>query len=547
MIKTNITEELEKILGVKVEVEHPTDEKFGDFATNVAMVLAKNEKKSPRAVAEEIVKKITDSKLFEKVEIAGPGFINMTLNKNLLLDEVADLNFDNVLMEKLSTHGKGKTMVIDYSAPNIAKPFGIGHLRSTNIGQAIYNIYKTLGWNCIGDNHLGDWGTQFGKLIVAITRWSDKSDELTIDDLEKLYVKFHEEAEKKPELEDEGRTAFAKLEKGDEETVMLWQKCIDISVKEFNKVYELLGVNIDYALGESFYLDKMGAVLELMEKKKILKDSQGAKIVEFDKMPIAIVTKSNGTTTYLLRDLATIKYRMETWNPDLIVYEVGADQELYFRQVFATANMLGWNPQFYHVAHGMIRWKDGKFSTRHGKTIHLAEVIDKAMEEAKKIAPDNEADKITKVAIGAVKFNDLSQDPKKDIIFDWDKVMSMDGDSGPYLQYTYARCMSVLNKSEIVEQKDIGQLPESTNDSEISLLRELSKYEEKLVESANRFSPAVLAEYLLVLARKYNEIYAKNRIIGTEEEVWRIFLTKTTANVIHKGLRLLGIETIEKM
>jgi len=555
MEKTAIVEKIENILikatGVKnINIEHPSDEKFGDYATNVAMVVANVEKKNPRVVAEEIVNKIEQEKIFEKVEVAGPGFINMYLSKEILLDEAEDLNFDNVMMEKFSKHGQGKTMVIDYSAPNIAKPFGIGHLRSTNIGQAIYNIYKYLGWNTIGDNHLGDWGTQFGKLIVAIKKWNPVETEisdLTIGDLEKLYVKFHEEAETHPEMEDEGREWFSKLEKGDPEAKEIWQKCIDISIKEFNSMYQLLGVNIDYALGESFYQDKMADVLKLMENNKLLKDSQGARIIEFEKMPIAIVTKSNGATTYFLRDLATIKYRMETWKPDLIVYEVGADQELYFRQVFETAKMLGWNTEFYHVAHGLIRFIDGKFSTRKGKTIHLSDVIDKAMTEAKKIAPDNGEEKITKVAIGAIKFNDLSQDPRKDIIFDWDKMMSMDGDSGPYLQYTYARCQSVLGKTEVVEQKNMEQIPTSANEVEISLLRELGRFEEKLVESATRFSPSVLAEYLLTTARKYNEFYAKNKIIGSNEETWRVFLTKTTANVIHKGLWLLGVETIEQM
>jgi arginyl-tRNA synthetase len=360
-------------------------------------------------------------------------------------------------------------------------------------------------------------------------------------------------------LEDEAREWFSKLENGDEEAKSIWQKCIDISIKEFSQVYELLGVKIDYALGESFYLDKMPNVVKLMENKGILKDSEGAKIIEFDKMPPAMVMKSNETTTYFLRDMATVKYRLDTWNPNLIIYEIGADQELHCRQIFAASKMLGWTPQFYNVAHGMIRWKEGKFSTRHGQTIHLTEVIEKAMEEAKKIAPDNDEVKIKAVAIGAIKFNDLAQDPKRDIIFDWEKVMSMDGNSGPYLQYTYARCKSILNKSSIFPPKADQPLADNLqptikniefkniNEEESSLLREFYKFEEKIVEAAERFSPSVVAVYLLGLARKYNEFYGKYRIIGENEEEQRLFLTERTAKILKLGLTLLGIETMEKM
>ena len=346
---------------------------------------------------------------------------------------------------------------------------------------------------------------------------------------------------------DKGREWFSKLENGDKHAREIWQKCIDISQREFDRVYELLNVKIDFAYGESFYEDKMAEVLMVMDQKKILKKSEGAMIVEFDNMPPAIATKTNGATTYLTRDLATIKYRVDTWNPDLIIYEVGSDQNLYFQQLFATAKMIGYDVDMVHIGHGLLRWKDGKFSTRKGDTIHLSEVIETAMEQAKKIAPNNTHEEIETVAIGAIKFNDLAQDPKKDIVFDWDRVMSMDGNSGPYLQYTYARCQSALNKSEIKEQKDIESLPNAINDEEMALLREFYKFEEKIVEAAERYNPAVVAEYLLGIARKYNEFYAKHRIIGEPEETWRIFLTKTTASTIKTGLYLLGIKTLEKM
>lgn len=548
------------IIEEEIKIEHPADVNFGDYSTNIALVLAKEIKSNPRDLAEKIKNEIEKSEFIEKVEVAGAGFINFYLKPEYLIKEAEKINYDIEFRNELAKTGKGKTMVIDYSAPNIAKPFGIGHLRSTNIGQAIYNIYKILGWTCIGDNHIGDWGTQYGKLVAAIKKWGEKDlDKMTIDDLEKLYIKFHKEAETDEKLIDEGREYFSKLENGDEEVRKIWQKCIDISLLEFERVYQMLGVHIDFIHGESFYEKMLPEITQKIIDKGITKKSEGATIVELENMSPAMLTKSNETTTYFTRDMATIKYRLETWNPDLIIYEVGVDQQLHFRQVFETAKLMGWWPKngMVHVAHGLIRWPTGKFSTRKGDTIHLSDVIEKATEEAKKIADKTSVNKeltatekeemIKAVAIGAIKFSDLASDPRKDVIFDWDKIMSLDGDSGPYLQYTYARCKSVLNKTTIKEQKNIENLPENINEDEMALLKEFYRFEEKIVEAANRYSPSVIAEYILGVARKYNEFYAKNRIIDQKEEVFRIFLTRTTASIIETGLDLLGIETVEKM
>jgi arginyl-tRNA synthetase len=287
--------------------------------------------------------------------------------------------------------------------------------------------------------------------------------------------------------------------------------------------------------------------------------SQGAKIIEFENMPPAILVKSNGATTYFTRDMATVKYRYDNWKPDLSIYEVGVDQLLHFSQVFETAKKMGWEPKegFVHVAHGLLRWKGGKFSTRKGDTIHLSDVIDQAMDRARELAnvskiskemtKDEKEEMVKKVAIGAIKFNDLAQDPKKDIIFDWDKVMNLSGDSGPYLQYTYARCLSVLDKTKIKETKNIINIPAKINSEEEALIKELYKFEEKIIEAAERFSPAVIAEYLLGVARLFNEFYGKHRIIDQKEEVFRLFLVRTTVSVLAFGLELLGIEKIEKM
>ncbi len=517
------------LLENKIEgrLEHPADKRFGDFSVRTGKEV-----------------ELTENNLVEKVEYVA-GFTNIFLSKEALLTAVSETDKDNI-KKNLNKNGKGKTMVIDYSAPNIAKAFGIGHLRSTNIGQAIYNLYQILGWKCIGDNHLGDWGTQFGKLIVAIKKWGQiPVEEMTVDDLEKLYVKFHEEAKKNESLVIEGREWFSKLESNDKEAKEIWQKCVKISLEEFNKVYKLLDVNIDYAHGESFYEDKIPAIIKILKEKNLIKKSQGAEIIEFENMPPAMVKKSNGTTTYFTRDLAAIKYRVDTWNPDLMIYEIGVDQSLHCRQLFETAKKIGFTNDFYHVAHGLIRWESGKFSTRKGETIHLSEVIERAVLEAKKIAPNNNKEQIKAVAIGAIKFNDLAQDPKKDIVFDWNKVMNMEGNSGPYLQYTYARCKSVINK--IQDTRNNKQENKNWNEEEMNLLREFYKFQEKIIEAAERFSPSIVAEYLLNLARTYNEFYAKNRIIGEKEEKQRLFLTQTTANILKTGLKILGIETIEKM
>jgi len=554
-----------------IKLEHPNDYKFGDLSTNVAMVLARQklaqlggQAKTPIDLANKIKEELEKTKdsieIIEKIEVAGAGFINIYLKNEFLIKLAEKINYEIEFKNDLSEYGENKTMVIDYSAPNIAKPFGIGHLRSTNIGQAIYNIYRILGWNCIGDNHIGDWGTQYGKLVAAIKLWGDKEiSDMTIEDLEKLYVRFHKESETDETLIDQGREYFSKLENGDQEAREIWRKCVDISFREFDKVYNLLGVKIDYVHGEAFYQDMLADVTKEIIKKGITSESEGAKIIEFDNMPPAMLQKSNGTTTYFTRDMATIKYRLTEWKPDLMIYEVGVDQDLHFRQVFKAAEMMNWVPKngFVHVAHGLIRWNTGKFSTRKGDTIHLSDVIEKAIEKAKEIANKSSVGKelsaterdemVNAVAIGAVKFNDLSSDPRRDVIFDWDKVMSLEGDSGPYLQYTYARAMSVLRKTQVKEQKNVNSIPESLNDEELNLIKEFYKFEEKIIEASQRYSPAVIAEYILSVARKYNEFYAKNRIIDQKEEDFRVFLTHTTASVLKMGLHLLGIKTIERM
>lgn len=556
MIRQEIKNLIEKTLKdlykkkIEVKVERPTEAIHGDYSTNVAMILKKN----PQEIAQAI-----KSDILERIEVKN-GFINFFLSKNFLIEELK-----KILREKdkygLSKIGEGKTVVIDYSSPNIAKPFGIGHLRSTIIGQAIYNIYKFLGWRCIGDNHLGDWGTQFGKLIVAIKKWGIKK--FSIEELEELYVKFHKEAEKNPDLEEEARNYFKKLEEGDKEARKIWKNCVEISLKEFERIYKLLGIKIDYAFGESFYQPTLKGIIEEVKKKKITIKSQGALIVQYpkDELPPAMILKSDGTTTYFTRDLATIKFRLKKWKPDLIVYEVGADQTLHFQQLFKAVELLGWTKKtkFFHIAHGLYRTKTGKFSTRKGETIHLEEVLNEGILKAKEIIEksetarglsEKEKEEVAKiVGIGAVKYNDLAQHYSKDIVFDWDKVLNLKGNSGPYLQYTFVRCQSVLRKAKFkIDFRELKIF--NFNKEEEEILREIYKFSEVIEESAEKFSPNLICNFIFNLAQRYNLFYNLHPILKAETKElknFRLALTKAVALILKSSLSLLGISTPEKM
>ncbi len=546
----------------EIIIEHPKEMFHGDYATSVALVIGRSLKKNPMEIAETIKSQILDLEpdFFEKVEVVKPGFINFFLSQQSLINSL-----NNILKEKekYGSAQTNKTVVIDYSAPNIAKPFGIGHLRSTIIGQSIYNIYQFLGWKCIGDNHLGDWGTQFGKMIVAIKKWANKEKlkDLSIADLEKLYIRFHEEIESNPDLEEEARVWFKKLEDNNKEAKEIWQTCVDISLKEFNKVYDLLGIKIDYVLGESFYQGKMMSIIKEANKKKIVVKSQGALIIKYpgDKLPPAIILKSDGATNYFTRDLATVQYRLKTWKPDLIIYEVGVEQSLHFQQLFWAIELLGWakRNKFFHMAHGLYRSKEGRLSTRKGKIIHLESVLQEAIDKAKKIInesetgkdlPDKEKEKIAQtVGIGAVKYNDLSQHYTKNIVFSWDKILNLKGNSGPYLQYTFTRCKSVLRKSKTkINFKNIKDF----NLEEKDILRTIYRFPEIVQEAADKFSPNLICNFAFDLAQKYNLFYQKHSIIKAETDnlkMFRLGLTAAVAQVLENSLSLLGISVPEKM
>jgi arginyl-tRNA synthetase len=564
ILKNSARQLFPKIKISEFQIEHPEKKEFGDYSTNLAFLIAKELKKKPSETANQIAKSVEKEKIFEKVEVKEPGFINFFLSFDFLFEELK-----KILKEKKnygeSKTGKGKIVVIDYSSPNIAKPFGIGHLRSTIIGQALYNIYKFLGYKVIGDNHLGDWGTQFGKLIFAIKNWGKKKiEDFSIEELEELYVKFHKEAEKNPQLEEEGRRWFKKLEEGDKEARRIWKALVKISLIEFERIYKLLGVKFDFALGESFYEPMTKEVIEELKEKKIAKESQGALIIEFPKneFPPVIIQKSDGTTTYFTRDLATIKYRLKRWNPDLIIYEVGADQKLHFQQLFKTVEILGWakKTKFVHVAHGLYRTKTGKFSTRRGETVHLEDVLKEAIERAKEIIErsetsrgltEREKERVSKiVGIGAVKYNDLSQHPSKDIIFDWEKVLNLKGNSAPYLQYTFVRCQSVLRKAKRFQIANFKLKIEKLKKEEIDILREIYKFPEVVQEAAEKFSPNLICNFVFDLAKSYNLFYDLYPILKAEDEKiknFRLILTKSVAQIIKNSLSLLGISVPQRM
>lgn len=507
-IADKIRQSIAQAAGVSVDevtLEHPNLESFGDYSTNIAI----KKKLDAKAIAAKI----------PGASVAGPGFINIRLTNNDLIEAMSSIKLPNI--------GAGKTVVIDYSAPNIAKPFGIGHLRSTIIGQALYNLYKAIGYRVIGDNHLGDWGTQFGKLLYMIDK--DKVTDLSIENLEKLYVEFH----KHPEWEDEGRKWFARLESGDSKARQTWQKCVEVSMAEFERIYKRLGVKIDYAYGESFYLNRTRSIID--NASKISKSSDGAIIVETGHKPPLMLVKSDGTTTYATRDLATVEFREQTWSPDLVIYEVGAEQTLHFEQIFAAARAMGiaGKAEFKHTKHGLYLSPDGKkFSTRKGKTIKLDEVLEEAVEKAK-----NES-----VGIGAIKYYDLLHGVQSNIVFDWDKILSLEGNSGPYLQYAYARSRSVLAKSNLNFEFRISNF--ELNEEELRVLRWLYRYPEVVVEAAKRFSPNLLCNFLYELAQRYNTFYNQCPILENE---FRLILTKHVGDILRDGLNILGITALEKM
>lgn len=540
-----------------IPVDYPQNSDHGDFSSSVCFALSKIAKKSPMQVA-EIVRLYIEADYVQEVEVLN-GYLNFYIKREYLENNIKEICKDK---EKYGRNclGKGKTLVIDYSSPNIAKAFGIGHLRSTIIGQAIYNLYEFSGWKCIGINHLGDWGSQFGKLIYQIEKNKVSLSDLNVEKLEDLYVAFHKELETNKDLENVGKEYFAKLERGDKNTLNIWEKCRELSLKEFERIYKILGVKIDNAIGESFYSKLAHEVIKEAKENNIGRLSENAYIVEFKDKTVQVLQKSDSSSTYFARDLAALKYRLQNWPTDLLVYEVGVDQEQYFKQVFAMAEMMGWatKEKMVFVGHGLIRTTEGKFSTRKGQTIHLEDVLSEAIERAYEMTNEVEKEKVQDekgkkelakiVGIGAMKYNDLSQYHAQDIVFDWDKVLNLKGNSGPYIQYTYVRAKSVLNRGmwkKYIENSHGEFLP-----PERELCSLLLRFQEILKRAAKEFSPNILCNYLYSLCQAYNRFYDTCSIASANDENERRFrlnLSFATSQIILTSLSILGIEAPEKM
>ncbi|CAM3460990.1 arginine--tRNA ligase [Pseudostreptobacillus hongkongensis] len=560
-----LSENVSNIFDIKLDkndLQNSTKKEFGDFQSNFAMSKSKVIGKNPRVIAEELISKFDGKDIISKIEVAGPGFINIFVTDSILNEETAKL-----INEKYEYNvANDETVIIDYSSPNIAKRMHVGHLRSTIIGDALKRIYKELGFRVLGDNHIGDWGTQFGKLIVAYNKWLDKEAYNTsaIEELERLYVKFSGEAKINSELEEEARFELKKVQSGDPVNLALWKEFITYSLKEYDKVYKRLGIEFELINGESFYNDMMPKVLEKLKEKGLAREDQGALVVFFenDELPPCIVQKKDNSFLYSTSDLATIIYRKDELNIDRAIYVVDERQQGHFKQVFKISEMLGspYDYKKHHTQFGIMRFADGTiFSTRGGDVIRLEEILDVAHKEVRKIVDeknptlsDEEKENIAEVVgVGAIKYFDLSQNRATGITFDWSKVLSFEGNTGPYLQYCYVRIMSILRKAKSQGiEKGNKYLVEGSTDSERNLLVTLHKLGYTVIKAFESNRPNLIAEYLFDLTKEFNSFYTSNQVIDVnniELTQARLAICEKTAEVIKKGLSLLGIDTVERM
>ena len=536
-------------------LEQPKSSDLGDIAFP-AFSLAKVERKAPQAIAADIAEKI-DQSAFEKVVATGP-YVNFFLDKSKISDQVIKSVIEAGADYGQQDEGHGQNITIDLSSPNIAKPFSVGHLRSTVIGDALSNIFRKMGYNTIKINHLGDWGKQFGLLMVAYKKWGSKEavEANPIDELLKLYVRINAEIENDPELDDEGRLWFKKLEDGDPEATELWQWFRDESLVEFNRIYKLLGVEFDSLNGEAFYNDKMDEAVQILEDKGLLKESKGASIVELDdvNLPPAMIKKSDGATLYITRDIATAIYRARTYNFVKNIYAVGQEQSNHFRQLKAVLKKMGfdWSDDMVHVDFGLVTKNRQKLSTRKGNIILLEPTLQEAISRAKAQIEEknpeleNKEEVAHAVGVGAVKFYDLKTDLRNGYDFDLEAMVSFEGETGPYVQYAYARIQSILRKANFTPSTDATY---SLSDPEsweiIKLLQDFSRVVKRAAEN---YDPSLIAKYAINLAQAFNKYYAHTRILDeSPERESRLALSYSTAVVLKEALRLLGVDAPEKM
>jgi len=539
-------------------LELPPNPEMGDLALP-CFKLSKIMKRSPVQIAQELAEKMQGAESVEKVE-AVSGYLNIFFDRNVFIKEVLASAIKEKDKYGSQDIGKGKTVVIDYSAPNIAKPFHIGHLRSTVIGNSLYKIFNFMGYKCVGVNHLGDWGTQFGKLIVAYKKWGSKEkvEKDQIKELMSLYVKFHEEEEKDPELTEEARVWFTKMERGDKEALELWQWFKDISLKEFERVYKLLGVSFDSYAGESFYNDKMDDTVEELRQKNLLKESEGAQIVDLEEygMPPCIILKKDGSTLYATRDITAAIYRKNTYDFDKCIYVTSAGQILHFQQWFKVIELMGysWAKSLVHVPFGIVSLGGEKLSTRKGKVILLEEILTEAIKKTREIIEEksphmeNKDEIAREIGVGAVVFSDLSNNRIKDISFSWDEALNFDGETGPYVQYTHARTCSVLNKAGIEPAADFNPELLSTKE-EYQLVKTLYQFPEKVIQAMNDLEPSIITRYLVDVAQDFNRFYHEHSILVEDRDLRsaRLALVASTKITLANGLKLIGLSAPERV
>ncbi|MBT9831371.1 arginine--tRNA ligase [Clostridium baratii] len=555
LIKEHVDLEIEDI---KKLIEIPPKSDMGDFAFP-CFQLARVMRKAPNMIAEELALKL-NKEGFERIENLGP-YVNFFVDKEAFTKNAIETVLTEGEDYGKSNIGEGKTVCVEYSSPNIAKPFHVGHLFSTSIGNSLYKLFKEEGYDVVGINHLGDWGTQFGKLISAYKRWVDEEalEKDAISELLRIYVKFHDEAEKDPSLVDEGRMHFKRLEEGAEEETALWKRFRELSLKEFNRVYDLLGIKFDSLAGEAFYNDKMQVVIDELKEKNLLTESNGAQVVMLDEynMPPCIVLKGDGATIYATRDLAAANYRKNTYDFDKCVYVVGTPQALHFKQVFKTLELAGkdWAKDCVHVGFGLVKFADGGMSTRKGKVVLLDDLLSEAVSKTLEIINEknpeleNKEEVAKKIGIGAVIFTYLKNSREKDIIFDWKEILSFEGETGPYVQYSYARGNSILERAGEVDLTNVDYSKLNSKE-EFELIKSLESFKKNIHLAIEKFEPSVMSRYVIEVAKLFNKFYNAHSVLNLDDEELkkaRLALVKASLQVIKNGLGLLGIEVVEKM